>query len=116
MSKHNNYRYGEWANKLWDFRESEFLDDPDEDIHIQLAFKGEAAAERQESYDDYLNTDYWQKVREKAIANANCKCQKCGSIEKLQVHHKIYCPRFTELENIHLLEVLCEKCHHIEHK
>ena len=115
MAKYNEYRYGGWADKLWDFRESEFLDDPDEDIHSFLAGKGQLAAERQESYDNYLETEYWSKVRLKALTASNFKCQQCGSDRRLQVHHKSYCARFTELDNMHLLEVLCEKCHHAEH-
>jgi hypothetical protein len=115
MGKHINYRNGEWADKLWNFRESEFLDDPDDDIHFQLANKAENAAIRQESYDGYIDSDYWSKVRLKALAFVNCKCQKCGSGSKLQVHHKYYCQRYTELENMHLLEVLCDDCHKSEH-
>jgi hypothetical protein len=115
MGKHVNYRNGEWCDKLWDFRESEFLDDPDDDIHCFLANKAESAAMRQESYDGYLDTDYWSKVRLKALTLANCKCSKCGSGSKLQVHHKHYCQRYTELENMHLLEVLCDSCHKQEH-
>jgi hypothetical protein len=115
MGKHVNYRDGEWADKLWNFRETEFLDDPDDDIHFQLASKAENAAIRQESYDGYIDSDYWSKVRLKALASVNCKCQKCGSGSKLQVHHKYYCQRYTELENMHLLEVLCDYCHKSEH-
>ena len=113
---YKNYRDGNWEYCLWDFRENEYLDDPDEDIHCVLASKGEAAANRQESYDNYLETDYWQKVRQQALIRFDSKCQQCGSTEKLQVHHKAYPKRYTELDNMHLLQVLCEQCHHDEHR
>jgi len=113
---YKNYRDGNWEYCLWDFRENEYLDDPDEDIHCVLASNGEAAADRQESYDNYLETDYWQKVRQQALIRFDSKCQQCGSTEKLQVHHKAYPKRYTELDNMHLLQVLCEQCHHDEHR
>ena len=115
MSKHVNYRYGEWQNHIWDFRENEYLEDPDADIHDLLATKAQGAADRQESYDHYLETEYWSRVQAKALVAANFKCQQCSSTSKLQVHHKKYCKRFTELDNMHLLEVLCKQCHDGEH-
>jgi 5-methylcytosine-specific restriction endonuclease McrA len=113
--KHKSYRYGDYEYCLWDFRESEFIEDPESDIDSQLRSRGVDAADRQESYDDYLESSYWAKVRMKALVAANCKCSRCGSLEKLQVHHKQYCKRFTELQNMHLLEVLCQSCHQQEH-
>ena len=113
--KHKSYRYGDYEDCLWDFRESEFIEDPESDIDDQLRSRGIAAADRQESYDDYLETDYWQKVRQKALIKSDFKCQQCGSTQKLQVHHKAYCKRYTELDNMHLLQVLCRQCHHDEH-
>jgi hypothetical protein len=113
--KHQNYRYENYEERLWDFRESEFIEDPENDIDFQLRLKGVDASDRQESYDDYLESSYWAKVRTKALVAADCKCSRCGSPEKLQVHHKQYCKRFTELQNMHLLEVLCQACHYQEH-
>jgi hypothetical protein len=113
--KHKSYRYGDYESCLWDFRESEFIEDPESDIDDQLRNRGIDAADRQESYDDYLESNYWTKVRATAIAAANYKCIRCGSTENLQVHHRQYCKRFTELQNMHLLEVLCLRCHRHEH-
>jgi ribosomal protein S27AE len=113
--RHSNYRNGDYEERLWDFRESEYLDDPDDDIDLTLRSKGQDAALRQESYDDYLESGYWIKVRVKALVAANYKCSRCGAGSQLQVHHRQYCARFTELQNMHLLEVLCHQCHKQEH-
>ena len=113
--RHTSYRNGDYEERLWDFRESEFLDDPDEDIDCMLRSKGQDAALRQESYDDYLDSSYWHKVRKKALLAANHRCVRCGSEQFLQVHHRSYCRRFSEHENMHLLEVLCSRCHEQEH-
>ena len=39
------------------------------------------------------------------------KCVRCGSTEKLAVHHK----KGTKSHRIEDLETLCQKCHHAEH-
>jgi RNA-directed DNA polymerase len=39
------------------------------------------------------------------------KCVRCGSSEKIQVHHK----KGTKSHRIEDLQTLCQKCHHAEH-
>ena len=39
------------------------------------------------------------------------KCVRCGSTEKIQVHHK----KGTKSHRIEDLQTLCQKCHHAEH-
>lgn len=39
-------------------------------------------------------------------------CERCGSVEKLHVHHKNEDIRYNNPEN---LETLCEKCHRAHH-
>jgi RNA-directed DNA polymerase len=39
------------------------------------------------------------------------KCVRCGSAEKIRVHHK----RGTKSHQLEDLETLCQKCHHAEH-
>jgi 5-methylcytosine-specific restriction endonuclease McrA len=112
---HKSYRYGEYEYQLWDFRESDFLEDPEEDVDFILRSKGQDAAWRQEAYDDYLCSDYWERVRAAMFAKHNGRCQACGKEYGLQVHHKTYPRRFTELQNLHMLELLCDQCHHQSH-
>jgi len=112
-----NWSEGDWAGLEFEFRETlEFLDDPDDDIHDILRSTAESYGHSQESYVAFLQSDYWQRVRTDAIVQAGCKCQSCGAIENLQVHHKRYCQRFTEHLNMHLLEVLCDSCHEQSHE
>ena len=44
----------------------------------------------------------WQAISIKR----EIKCEKCGAMEKLELHHKTY-----EKPTIYDLEILCEKCH-----
>lgn len=55
-----------------------------------------------------LNTGRRQAQR---IVAAVC-CEKCGSTEKLERHHKDRNPTNNAIKNI---SVLCTKCHHQEH-
>jgi hypothetical protein len=112
---HKSYRYGNYEECLWDFREGQYIDDPDEDIDHKLRARGQDAADRQEAYDNYLESDYWARVRAAMMIKHNGRCQGCGAIDKLQVHHKSYPKRYTELQNLHMLELLCQTCHHQSH-
>jgi hypothetical protein len=112
-----NWSEGDWAGQEFDFRETlEYLDDPEDDIDNVLRSTAELYGHRQQSYIAFLESDYWLKVRSQALSNAGNKCQSCGATERLQVHHKRYCQRFTEHENMHLLEVLCDSCHEQSHE
>ena len=62
-------------------------------------------------YAEYLQTDYWQKVREAKFQQVGRMCQMCGGTTCLQVHHKNYRHRGYELAHLNDLTVLCRKCH-----
>ena len=64
-------------------------------------------------YQTFLKTDEWQRKRLDAIENARGQCERCGSKDGIQVHHKTYERRGEELPED--LIVLCEKCHKNEH-
>ena len=64
-------------------------------------------------YKLYLQTEEWQRTRLDAIERAHGMCEKCGSADNLQVHHKTYERRGEELPED--LIVLCEQCHKKEH-
>ena len=115
MAHHKSYRDGNFEYQLWDLRGGDFIEDPDQDIDQVLRPRGLEAADRQESYDCFLESNYWAKVRAAMMLKHNCKCQSCGAIDKLQVHHKSYPKRYTELQNLHLLELLCDSCHSQSH-
>lgn len=80
------------------------------DVVIALALRDEA----RKSYEGYLRTEHWHKVREwrKAIARYRCEVDNRHTGE-LHVHHL----RYTHLgcEPPEDLAVLCDNCHKTEH-
>lgn len=64
-------------------------------------------------YADYLKTPEWRITRGKAYQRAGGKCQKCGNLEELQVHHLTY--DHLGAEPPEDLIVLCNACHEKEH-
>lgn len=57
----------------------------------------------------YYQTAEWKMLRAYAIEDAGGKCERCGSQQKLHVHHKF------GLQNKFELEVLCAECHAAHH-
>jgi hypothetical protein len=64
-------------------------------------------------YIAYINSLEWQCKRREAINRARGQYERCGSMQRLQVHHKTYCRLGHELPED--LEVLCRLCHELEH-
>ena len=112
-----NWSEGSWAGQELDFRETfEFLDDPEEDIDFLCRSKAEEFGHKQDSYAAYLLTDYWDKTKHKKLRQAGYHCEICGSEDQLQIHHKRYIRRYTEADNLHVLQALCSNCHHNQHQ
>jgi hypothetical protein len=61
------------------------------------------------SYEQYLRTDHWLKVRDAAIKRASFRCALCNSEVNLHVHHRTYERLGRELPGD--LTVLCSACH-----
>lgn len=114
---YRNYRDEGWEEHLWEHRgDSEYLDDPEQDVDSILRERAQAVAERQECYSAFLESDYWQRVRNAVLKRARLCCEGCGRLsDHLEVHHKRYPRRGTELENLHMLEALCHTCHEAFH-
>ncbi|SRR6266545_5228249 len=70
-------------------------------------------SEGQKVYQEYLESDHWQRLRKKAI-DRDKGCLRCRSNRRLQVHHKMYRGSWfdTLLSD---LETLCRSCHKNEH-
>lgn len=62
-------------------------------------------------YAEYLQSPYWQKVRQAKLTQAGRRCQACGATGRLEVHHKTYRNRGRELQHLGDLSVYCRKCH-----
>ena len=67
--------------------------------------------EKQLSYDQYLLTLHWKKVRLLAIKKADEKCQLCNNNLSLHVHHRTYEHLGDEQRHLKDLTVLCRDCH-----
>lgn len=66
------------------------------------------------SYREYLKSDHWQKLRADALERYEHRCIRCGSTERLQVHHREY--RGPGRERPEDLEVVCRSCHAERHR
>ena len=64
-------------------------------------------------YQAYLCTDHWRNVREHRLSEDLWRCQGCGTVNNLQVHHKSY-ERLGH-ERLEDLVTLCRKCHRLVH-
>ena len=124
----------------WLARENEYLEDPEspEDdpclsVHSfesdleeerqtlqTLCCKGEEDAEykwhSQLDYQEYLRSDYWESVKQAVKSRDRHKCRLCGLTLNLQVHHRWYPPRGTELQHLDALILLCSNCHDEQHQ
>lgn len=67
------------------------------------------------SYDEFLQSQYWQVVRKYILYKNGCKCQLCSETKELHVHHKTYKHRGHEHKHLEDLIVLCSKCHARHH-
>jgi uncharacterized protein YdaU (DUF1376 family) len=65
-------------------------------------------------YQQYLQSEWWLTRRQRSLELAGYACQKCGaSNTELHVHHLTYLTIGHEEDAD--LQVLCAKCHHLEH-
>ena len=63
---------------------------------------------------------WWSNARKLALERAGNKCERCGSTQTLEVHHKeklgLFEPRHNSSKNRQdNLIVLCRNCHEKEH-
>ena len=62
---------------------------------------------------DYYKSKAWKEVRELKFEEVGRECEKCGVTENLHIHHEEY--KTLGREKLSDLQVLCRKCHNIEH-
>ncbi len=73
------------------------------------------------TYEEFLETDYWQDLSAWMKWSKNYTCEACGVQPTpigsgLNVHHKTYEHRGNESpDHLDDLQVLCRKCHMIAH-
>lgn len=64
-------------------------------------------------YDEYIKSDKWKELREKAKLRSNNKCEFCQE-EGYAVHHVFY-PKEFKSDHINNLVVVCKRCHALVH-
>jgi hypothetical protein len=72
-----------------------------------------ATVQRKSKYSRYLRSPWWRERRQKALAHAGNRCEKCQTTYRLEVHHRNYARLGEELDTD--LEVLCHDCHADHH-
>jgi hypothetical protein len=61
------------------------------------------------TYSEYLQSDHWQHMRELAREHYGDACCLCGSLERIETHHRTY-DRIGR-ERLSDLTRLCRPCH-----
>lgn len=70
---------------------------------------------RKQTYNDYINSSAWKKLRKSIMDERGYKCEKCGATQiELHAHHLTY-ERFTK-ELPEDIQILCKPCHKKEHE
>jgi 5-methylcytosine-specific restriction endonuclease McrA len=64
---------------------------------------------RKLEYQDYMQSLAWTELREKALASAGYRCEKCGA-EVREAHHIKY-PKDFSMDTVENLQALCKACH-----
>jgi 5-methylcytosine-specific restriction endonuclease McrA len=67
-----------------------------------------------DSYQDFLDSDYWAALRDRVFRRDRYRCQNCGAKRRLTVHHGTYARLGAERMTDVL--TLCAKCHQDWHK
>lgn len=76
--------------------------------------ENEANDDKWIDYNAYILSDEWKQKREQRLAMDGNKCQVCGAVDGLEVHHLTY--RNLGHEEMDELITLCRDCHKKQHK
>jgi len=66
-----------------------------------------------ESYQEYLNSQFWKDKRSDVLNYYGYRCAVCNSEYNLHVHHRTY--ERIPMEQFTDLIALCEDCHALFH-
>jgi len=64
-----------------------------------------------QKYLEYLASAAWKRKRYQLFLQRGKKCERCGAVKKIEVHHKHY--RTLGHEALTDLEVVCVTCHRV---
>lgn len=62
------------------------------------------------TYQQFLETPFWQAIRVECYQRDGYKCQNCQAASRLRAHHRFYRPNWFETRLADLV-TLCEDCH-----
>jgi len=71
-------------------------------------------SKRQVKYTEYRDSKHWKKTRGLILKLKGRKCEACGSVNKIHVHHNNY--ENIGKETAEDLNILCGTCHSEFHK
>jgi hypothetical protein len=63
----------------------------------------------------YISNHDWDRIRKKAYADANYKCEICGEKGQLHCHEKWNYDDEKRIQRLEGFEALCVNCHMIKH-
>ncbi len=93
------------------------LEKRDRNSLLRRKIKKEGFKSYRDKYYKYLLSPKWASIRASMLKTFNNTCQRCGfktnKVWLLHVHHLTYTNLFNEDQED--LELLCVKCHKIEH-
>ena len=61
-----------------------------------------------------LGIRVYRRIMKRVLERDDWRCQKCGSLENLQIHHKIKRSQMGD-DSLENLQTLCAHCHIEEH-
>ena len=62
-----------------------------------------------------LDLDAYEKLRRRVLGRDNWRCQNCGSMQNLEVHHKTLRSQQGNDQEENLI-TLCDSCHLSQHR
>jgi 5-methylcytosine-specific restriction endonuclease McrA len=65
------------------------------------------------TYEAYLQSPHWKRLRRRVLERDQCRCRRCNSKTRLQIHHLTYIRIGKEL--LEDLLTLCNDCHKRAH-
>lgn len=77
--------------------------------------KSKKKKQKKQSYDEFLKSGYWRRVRNIVLKRDNNCCCKCGAKTNLHIHHTTYKHHMKEIDNLDDLVTLCKSCHNAVH-
>jgi 5-methylcytosine-specific restriction endonuclease McrA len=62
-----------------------------------------------------LDPDVYEKLHQRVLERDNWRCQNCGCLQNLEVHHKSLRSHQGDDSELNLI-TLCDSCHSNEHR